>query len=46
MNDIDDYATCAETYVTLRAYHESEDPSTFSAAIFHPDRYSMYRRFS
>ena len=29
---IDDYPTCRETYVTLRAYHDSADPSDVSNA--------------
>ena len=29
----DDYPTCAETYVTLRAYHDSADPTFVSSAL-------------
>ena len=29
----DDYPTCAETYVTLRAYHDSADPALVTAAL-------------
>lgn len=29
----DDYPTCAETYVTLRLYHDSADPALVTAAL-------------